>query len=96
MNGFGICLRGVGFLTEYLVFKLNLQPAKLIEYKNDKSYLIEELIPSMLEHIVALEKLKGKEVYKISLEDKDEKQFKVAYDRLLSNTDNLLKLSSIR
>ena len=83
---------GVRFLTEYLVFKLNLQPAKLIEYKNDKIYLIEELIPSMLEHIVALEKLKGKEVYKIRLEDKNEKQFKVAYDRLLSNTDNLLKL----
>ena len=78
-------------MAEYLVFKLNLQPAKLLEYQSDRKYLITELIPRMLEHIVSLKKLKDKNVYKIVLENNDNKDFEIAYDRLLNNTDKLLK-----
>ncbi|HWJ79085.1 MAG TPA: hypothetical protein VNR61_13545 [Niallia sp.] len=78
-------------MAKYLVFKLNLQPSKLLEYQNEREYLIKELIPSMLENIVSLRKLKGKNVYKIVLENNDNKDFEVAYDRLLINTTKLLK-----
>lgn len=77
-------------MTKYLVFKLNLQPAKLLEYQSERKYLITELIPRMLEHIISLKKLKHKDVFEIVLENNDDKDFKAAYDRLLTNTSELL------
>ncbi|KAA0955246.1 hypothetical protein FQ085_15065 [Planococcus sp. ANT_H30] len=75
---------------QYLVFKLNLQPAKLIEYKNEKDYLINILIPSMLENVVSLTKIPNKNVYKIDLEAADINDFGLIYNNLLLETEKLV------
>lgn len=75
---------------QYLVFKLNLQPAKLIEYRSEREYLINSLIPSMLENVFSLTKMPSKDVYKIDIENADINNFGLIYNELLIETEKLL------
>lgn len=77
---------------QYLVFKLNLQPAKLIEYINEREYLINSLIPNMLENVISLTTISNKDIYKITLETTDINNFDLSYNELLEETKKLLTL----
>lgn len=76
----------------YIVFKLNIQPNILLDYKknNEMKYLLSEVIPHAFESVLQIKEYNG--LYELIPEKNDEQDFQNLFKDLESNTVQLFNL----